>query len=203
LRIEDMNCDRTVDQRRMRAREHDQCVDAVERRPARDVDEMQRRARRVAERCHERLRQQPRDLLHAQPDQRYVRSRRDLAIHRTIEAGRQVVRAELEHVGRDAVEIVVVRRQDFPEQQRAPCRPPHEYPRDDCGHAAVAAGPSQERIAPRREAQRIVRNRECRMRDVDDRQSQPISGGREYYGAAVFGREMGRHVGFQIHRSGV
>jgi hypothetical protein len=38
LRIGDMDCDLTLNQRRVCAREHDQRVDAVERRPARDVD---------------------------------------------------------------------------------------------------------------------------------------------------------------------
>ena len=56
LRIEDVDRDRTVDQRRVRARKHDQRVDAVERRLARDVDEVQRRVRCFAERCEERLR---------------------------------------------------------------------------------------------------------------------------------------------------
>jgi hypothetical protein len=78
--------DRTVDQ--CRAREHDQCVDAVERRPARDVDKMKRRIRCVGERCEERLLQQSGDLLHAEPDQGPVRGRRDPPVHRTVEAGR-------------------------------------------------------------------------------------------------------------------
>jgi hypothetical protein len=190
-----------MDQGRVYAREYDQRVDAVERRPAGDVDEVQRRGRCVGERCDERLRQQAGDLLHAQPDQRHVRSCRDSAVHRTVEAGRQVVRAELEHVGRDAVEIFVVRRQNPPEQRRAPRRQPDEQPRDDSGHAAVATVPEQERIAPRREARGIVRNRECRMRDVDDRQSEAIGGGREHNGAAFSGREMGLHDWFQIRRA--
>jgi hypothetical protein len=54
LRIEDVDRDRTMDQRRVR--EHDQRVDAIERRSARNVDEMQRRVRCVGERCEERLR---------------------------------------------------------------------------------------------------------------------------------------------------
>jgi hypothetical protein len=66
---------------------------------------MQRRVRCVGERCEERLRQELGDLLHAQPDQRHVRSRRDFAVHRAVEAEWQVIRAELEHVGREAVEI--------------------------------------------------------------------------------------------------
>ena len=181
----------------MRAREHDQRVDAVERRPARDVDEVQRRVQCAGERGEQRLRQQPGDLLHAQADQRHVRSRRDLAVHGTVEAGGQVVRAELEHIGRDAVEIFVVRRQDLPQQPRAPRRQPHQQPRDDPGHAAVAAIPGQERIAPRRDARGIVRDRECRMRDVDDRQSEAVGGGREHDGAAVSDWEMGLHDRFQ------
>lgn len=201
LRIEDVDRDRTLDRRRVYARQHDQRVDAVERRAARDVDEMQRRVRCVGERCAERLRQQSGDLLHAQPDQRHVRGRRELAVHRTVEAGRQVVRAELQHVGRDAVEIVVVRRQDLAQQPRAPCPQPHEQPRDDPGHAAVATVPGQERIAPRREARGIVRNRECRMRDVDDRQAEAVGGGGEHEGAAVSDREMGLHDRFQIGRA--
>ena len=50
LRIEDVDRDGTVDQRRVCAREHDQRVDAIERRSARDVDEMERRARSVSQR---------------------------------------------------------------------------------------------------------------------------------------------------------
>ena len=69
------------------------------------------------------------------------------------------------------------------------------------GHAAVATVPGQERIVPRREARGIVRKRECRMRDIDDRQSEAVGGGREHDGAAVFGREMGLHDGFQIRRA--
>jgi hypothetical protein len=201
LRIEDVDRDRTLDQRRVGARNHDPRVDGVERRPARDVDEMQRRVRCVAERREDRLCQQSGDLLHAQPDQRHLRSRRDLAVYWTVEAERQVVYAELEQVGRDAVEIFIVRRHDLPEQQRALRRQPDEQPRDDPGHAAVAMVPSQQCIAPRREARRIARNREFRIRDVDDRKSEAIGGGREHDGAAVSGREMGLHDRFQIRRA--
>jgi hypothetical protein len=38
------------------------------------------------------------------------------------------------------------------------------------------------------------------MRDVDDRQSEAIGGGREHHGAAVSGWEMGLHDWFQIRR---
>jgi hypothetical protein len=192
-RIENVDRDRTVDQRRVGAREHDQRVDAVERRPAGDVDEVQRRVRCLGERCKKRLRQQAGDLLHAQPDQRHVRRGRDLAVYRTVEAGRQVVGAELEHVGRDTVEVLVVRGKNLPEQRGAPRRQPHEQPRDNSRHAAVAAVPGEERIPPRRAARGIVRKRECRMRDIDDRQSEAVGGGREHYGAVVSGRKMGLH----------
>jgi hypothetical protein len=39
------------------------------------------------------------------------------------------------------------------------------------------------------------------MRDVDDRQYEAVGGGREHDGAAVSGREMGLHDGFQLRRA--
>ena len=50
--------------------------------------------------------------------------------------------------------------------------------------------PDAEDRAGHRGEDRRVRNRECRMRDVDDRQSEAVGGGREHDGAAVSGREM-------------
>jgi hypothetical protein len=39
------------------------------------------------------------------------------------------------------------------------------------------------------------------MRDVDDRQSEAVSGSREHDGAAISGWEMGLHDRFQIRRA--
>lgn len=178
LHIKHVDDDRPSQEIGMSVFKEDQRVDAVASRTARDVEEVQRGAGARGKRFDQRPGKEFGDLLHAQPEQDEVRPGRERPVARTGKAAGEVLDADLEDVGAEAVEKSAIGgehgRVHGGAQRRALRGELQEHAIKLRRRKALLALPRVEALVELTHARRIVRDGETGIAEIDHRQAAPI-----------------------------
>jgi hypothetical protein len=176
--IQNLDRDRPPQQVALRAAKQDQRIDTVDRRPAADIDQKERRRGIGKEKRIECSGKELDGLLQPQAHRGQLRRADELAVGVAVEGRRQSLGAELHDVGGEAGEEARVRIEDVGEKPRPPRRCPHHEIHDKARDQRIAQLGRAIRGVQCGDGGRVIGQSKSRLRDVDDRKANAVVGRR-------------------------